>query len=45
MHDGMSLTLLDAVARHGGEAAETVRALRRLDDRAMRQLIAFLRTL
>jgi CxxC motif-containing protein (DUF1111 family) len=45
MHDGLSLTLSDAISRHGGEAADVVRALRRLDDRARQRLLESLRTL
>jgi len=45
MHDGESLTLRDAVLRHGGEAAEARQAFRRLTSAEQEQLLAFLRSL
>jgi CxxC motif-containing protein (DUF1111 family) len=45
MHDGRSLTPLEAVLRHGGEALATQRAVRRLRGERLSQLLTFLRSL
>jgi CxxC motif-containing protein (DUF1111 family) len=45
MHDGLSLTPLDAMLRHRGEALDAQRALRNLSARSLQRLIAFLRSL
>jgi CxxC motif-containing protein (DUF1111 family) len=45
MHDGLSLTPLDAVLRHRGEALNAEHAVRRLQQTQLRQLLAFLRVL
>lgn len=45
MHDGLSVTLLGTILRHGGEAPDAVRAARQLDERGLKQLLTFLQTL
>ncbi|MEW6732868.1 MAG: di-heme oxidoredictase family protein [Acidobacteriota bacterium] len=45
MHDGLSLTLTDAILRHGGEARVVIRRFRRLSDTQKQQLLTFLRSL
>jgi CxxC motif-containing protein (DUF1111 family) len=45
MHDGASLTLRDAILRHGGEAAETIDHFRKLHKGDQEALIAFLKSL
>ncbi len=45
MHDGRSLTMTDAVLRHGNEAAVVGLAFRALSDAQTRQLLAFLSSL
>jgi CxxC motif-containing protein (DUF1111 family) len=46
MHDGASLTFLDAIARHGGEAAHVrQRFFSELNDQQRRQIIIFLESL
>jgi CxxC motif-containing protein (DUF1111 family) len=45
MHDGRSLTMTDAVLRHGNEAALVGLAFRGLSDAQTRQLLAFLSSL
>ena len=42
MHDGQSLSVFDAVMRHGGEAASVVRAFSNLRDDQKLALLAFL---
>lgn len=44
-HDGASLTLEEAILRHGGEAAETTRRYKKLDPQDREELHAFLRSL
>jgi CxxC motif-containing protein (DUF1111 family) len=45
MHDGQSLTLRDAILRHGGEAADSQSRFADLADQEKEQLLAFLRSL
>jgi CxxC motif-containing protein (DUF1111 family) len=45
MHDGASLTFLDAILRHLGEASRVTRDFRRLPARQREALIEFLRSL
>jgi CxxC motif-containing protein (DUF1111 family) len=45
MHDGATLTLLEAIRRHGGEAAGVTAAFRRLTVSQRSQIIAFLNSL
>ena len=45
MHDGQSLTLLDAILRHAGEAEQVINNFRELSDAERQQMIYFLRTL
>jgi CxxC motif-containing protein (DUF1111 family) len=45
MHDGASKSLIDAIARHGGEAPAVIGNFNRLSERQQRQILAFLRTL
>jgi CxxC motif-containing protein (DUF1111 family) len=45
MHDGESLTLRDAILRHGGEAADARRRFSSLDHDAQEALLTFLRSL
>ncbi|HKX30567.1 MAG TPA: di-heme oxidoredictase family protein [Blastocatellia bacterium] len=45
MHDGLSLTLNDAILRHAGEATTVVNSYRALSATAKSQLITFLRSL
>jgi len=45
MHDGETLTLRDAVLRHGGEATEARQGFAQLGAREQEQLLAFLRSL
>jgi CxxC motif-containing protein (DUF1111 family) len=45
MHDGMSLTLLDAISRHRGEAQPSIRAFRAASAVEKEQLLTFLRSL
>jgi CxxC motif-containing protein (DUF1111 family) len=45
MHDGLSLTMFDAIQRHRGEAFDAVRFFRKLSSRQRQQLFAFLRAL
>jgi len=45
MHDQASLTLRDAIVRHGGEASEVIVRFRRLSPRQQQTIIAFLRSL
>ena len=42
MHDGQSLTVHDAILRHGGDAADSARAYKKLGKGKQRQLLAFL---
>jgi CxxC motif-containing protein (DUF1111 family) len=45
MHDGQSLTLRDAILRHGGEAADSRSRFARLGEKEKEQLLVFLRSL
>jgi CxxC motif-containing protein (DUF1111 family) len=45
MHDGLSLTKQDAIARHGGQAASVRAHYNALSDAERRQLLAFLDSL
>jgi CxxC motif-containing protein (DUF1111 family) len=45
MHDGLSLTPLDAVQRHRGEALDVVRAVGRLGPHQLNQMLSFLGSL
>jgi CxxC motif-containing protein (DUF1111 family) len=45
MHDGQSLTLRDAILRHGGEAADSRTRFARLAEQEKEQLLAFLLSL
>ena len=45
MHDGASLTPLDAIHRHAGEASEAARGFRRLPQSDQQTIIYFLNTL
>lgn len=45
MHDGQSLTLREAILRHGGEAADSRSRFARLGEQEKEQLVAFLRSL
>ena len=46
MHDGASLTFIDAISRHGGEAAVVrQRFFNELNDQQRRQIIIFLESL
>jgi CxxC motif-containing protein (DUF1111 family) len=45
MHDGQSLTLRDAILRHGGEAADSRSRFAHLGEQEKEQLLAFLRSL
>ena len=45
MHDGQSLTLLEAIQRHGGEASRVIEEFRELSEAERQRIIFFLRTL
>jgi CxxC motif-containing protein (DUF1111 family) len=45
MHDGLSLTLADAILRHKGEATASVSAFRALSRSELQQLLVFLNSL
>jgi CxxC motif-containing protein (DUF1111 family) len=45
MHDGASLTLLDAILRHGGEARKVTRDFQKLPGRDQEALVEFLKSL
>jgi len=45
MHDGLSLTLRDAILRHRGEASDARRRFERLSEEEREALLAFLRSL
>ncbi len=45
MHDGASLTLRDAILRHGGEASDVSHAFKRLPRNDQEAIIAFLKSL
>jgi CxxC motif-containing protein (DUF1111 family) len=45
MHDQASLTLRDAIIRHGGEASDVTQRFRRLSRREQQAIITFLRSL
>jgi len=45
MHDGQSLTLRDAILRHGGEASDSQSRFADLGEQEKEQLLAFLHSL
>ncbi|KAF0205994.1 MAG: thiol oxidoreductase-like protein, partial [bacterium] len=45
MHDGLSLTVNDAILRHAGEAKTIIKKYRRLPDTQKQQLLTFLKSL
>src|ERR1700731_3785081 len=45
MHDGDSVTLLDAIMRHGGEAAQVTKKFKKLNPAEKEALLEFLRSL
>lgn len=45
MHDGRSLTFVDAIQRHGGEASRVIEEFRELSEAEKQRVIFFLRTL
>lgn len=45
MHDGLSLTLNDAILRHAGEAKTIIKKYRKLPDSQKQQLLTFLKSL
>ena len=45
MHDGLSLTIREAILRHGGQAARIVEEFKGLDEAEVSQLVAFLKSL
>jgi CxxC motif-containing protein (DUF1111 family) len=45
MHDSQTLTLMDAVMRHGGEASQVIDSFSHLNSADQKRLIAFLRCL
>jgi CxxC motif-containing protein (DUF1111 family) len=45
MHDGLSLTHLDAILRHAGEATDVIRQFQTLPETERNQLLAFLQSL
>ena len=45
MHDGLSLTVSDAVSRHAGEAKLVIKKQRKLSDNQKQQLLTFLKSL
>jgi CxxC motif-containing protein (DUF1111 family) len=45
MHDGLSFTLQEAIARHGGQAAGVRNRYNALPDAQKNQLLAFLNSL
>jgi CxxC motif-containing protein (DUF1111 family) len=45
MHDGLSLTLNDAILRHGGEASIVISRYRLLFPDLRKQILAFLQSL
>jgi CxxC motif-containing protein (DUF1111 family) len=45
MHDGQSVTVLDAIRRHAGEADDARRRFECLDAAAQADLLAFLQSL
>jgi len=45
MHDGNSVTLLDAILRHGGEAAHVIKKFEKLKPAEKEALLEFLRSL
>jgi CxxC motif-containing protein (DUF1111 family) len=45
MHDGLSLTFLDAIMRHGGEASDVTDRFKKLSRREQEDLFQFLRSL
>jgi CxxC motif-containing protein (DUF1111 family) len=45
MHDGVTVTVRDAIFRHAGEAAQAVKDYRKLSPRDQDAVLEFLRTL
>lgn len=45
MHDGLSLTLTDAITRHAGESKAIIKKFRKLPDSQKQQLLTFLKSL
>ena len=45
MHDGLSVTLRDAILRHGGEADQATHSFRRLPSRDQEAIVEFLQSL
>jgi CxxC motif-containing protein (DUF1111 family) len=45
MHDGESVTLLDAILRHGGESADVTKKFKKLKPAEKEALLEFLRSL
>ncbi len=45
MHDGLSLTLTDAITRHAGESKVVIKKFRKLPDSQKQQLLTFLKSL
>jgi CxxC motif-containing protein (DUF1111 family) len=45
MHDGASLTLLDAITRHSGEAGQVVKQFEKLKRPEQNAIIEFLKSL
>jgi CxxC motif-containing protein (DUF1111 family) len=45
MHDGLSLTMKDAIQRHGGQAAKVTQSYHALSGAEKQQLLDFLNSL
>ncbi len=45
MHDGVSVTLSDAILRHAGEAEQAARGFRKLSGKDQEAMLEFLRSL
>jgi CxxC motif-containing protein (DUF1111 family) len=45
MHDGLSLTVNEAILRHGGQASQVTNRYRGLGSTQTKQLLAFLKSL
>jgi CxxC motif-containing protein (DUF1111 family) len=45
MHDGISVTLRDAILRHGGEADQATHGFRRLSSKDQEAMLEFLQSL
>jgi len=45
MHDGLSLTITDAITRHGGQAQQAAKAFNALNNKQESQVLAFLNSL